>query len=167
MADVSVAALLLRLVISMVVVLALMLVAAKVLRRANTTVAGKAAAKAGGKAGTPITVVAQAPLGKGISVAVVHTAGRELVLGITPQQVSLLAGGVQPVDRHDGDDGRARAQRTDLTDAVRRALVDDASTPHPTTARIAAAGSERSDGERALSAWTDALESLRERTLRR
>jgi len=88
--DVSLVALLVRVVVSLGVVLAVMAGAAAVLRRSG--VAGTAA---GGKRGTrrrtvPVEVVARHGLSRGAFVTVVRLGERALVLGVTEHQVSLL-----------------------------------------------------------------------------
>ena len=165
MADVSLAALALRLVVSMAVVVALMLVAAKALRRTQ----GRLASGGGSKRRQvlDITVVAQQALSRHASVAVVHHGGRELVVGVTDQQVTLLAEGIAPRIDDEEPSGSSRSRRARTT-TVR---IDD----EPAAAGIAADGPSRfmrsaEDAariEKGMSAWTEALEALRERTVRR
>lgn len=85
MQDVSLAALLGRLVISLVVVMALMALAAKAMR-------GRAL---GGmrvrKQPAAIEVLGRHPLSRSSSIAVVRAGGRHLVLGVTDNSVRVLA----------------------------------------------------------------------------
>ena len=169
MPDTSLAALALRLAVSMGVVIGLMVVAAKVLKRAQAYAAssgpGRAAGRGARRAATvtrlPIEVQTIAPLGRGASVALVRAAGRELVVGITEQHVTLLHAGPEPVELDpDGDpegDGWDAAL-TELTDPER------IPSPSPGAARIAALVPTSPGGS---SAWTVALETLRARTVRR
>ena len=88
--DVSLLALLVRVVVSLGVVLAVMAAAAAVLRRSG--VAGTAPA---GRRGTrrrslPMEVIARHGLSRSSSVAVVRLGERALVLGVTEHQVTLL-----------------------------------------------------------------------------
>ena len=85
--DVSAAALLLRLVVSLGIVLALMMGAAAVLRkRALPGIGG-----GGRRRPVPIEVVGRQGLGRSASVAIVRAGGRALVLGITDNAVIVLA----------------------------------------------------------------------------
>ena len=144
MADVSVFALLARLVVSLAVVLGLMAVAARLLAR--QTKGGRLARRL---TPVPIEVLARQSLGKNSSVAVVHAAGRALIVGVTDSQVTLLAEGdpqiLQP--REEPED-----PATTITAAAR--------TRSPWTA-------PGSTGAAAFSPWTAMLETLRERTVRR
>ena len=170
MGDISVAELALRLVVSLAVVVALMLIAAKLLRR----VGGGLPSLTGGKATvTPIDIAAVRPLTRNASVAVVRVAGRELVLGVTEQEVSLLHSGIEPREL----DLAPTAAGSDVSDDA-GGDGETATTPSflsslPITARIAVGGADRARRHRerqpqaGLPAWTDALESLRERTVRR
>src|SRR5688500_1413126 len=88
MGDVSIFALLARLVISLTVVLGLMAFAAKLLARQT----------GGGRLSRhvkpiPIEVLARHSLGKNSSVAVVHAAGKALIVGVTDTHVTLLGEG--------------------------------------------------------------------------
>lgn len=174
MADVSLAALALRLAVSMGVVIGLMVVAAKLLRRAQAYAAGGAAKHADLTGGTgrgrrrgrvttiPIAVTSVAPLTRTASVAVVRAAGREMVLGVTETQVTLLHSSAElradlELD-HDLDD----LELLDEPTAVEAAT----SSPTPTAARIAAVGSGTPDRVAGMPAWTDALETLRAMTVR-
>ena len=88
--DTSLAALLVRVVVSLGVVLAVMAGAAAVLRRsgvAGTAVAGR---RGGRRRPVPVEVVARHGLSRGAFVTVVRLGGRALVLGVTEHQVSLL-----------------------------------------------------------------------------
>jgi flagellar biogenesis protein FliO len=88
--DTSLAALLVRVVVSLGVVLAVMAGAAAVLRRsgvAGTAVAGR---RGGRRRPVPVEVLARHGLSRGAFVTVVRLGGRALVLGVTEHQVSLL-----------------------------------------------------------------------------
>ena len=160
MTDVSVISLLVRLAVSMTVVIALMLLAARILRR---TAGGMGMSGRGKERRTPIDVQTLQPLTKTAHVAVVRAAGRELVLGITDQQVTLLHSGIEPRDSLvDLDLDTADTSET-TTDDERITPLDVTST----RARIAPVPAEDATAPSALTAWTDALETLREKTVRR
>jgi len=142
MEDVSVVALLARLVVSLGVVLALMYVAARLLARQS----------GGGRLTrttrpVPITVLARHSLGKNSSVAVVQAAGKSLIVGVTDAQVTLLAeGDPHLLDQPEEDPA------TTITAAARTR------SPWTAPARNGAAMS---------SPWTAMLDTLRDRTARR
>ncbi|AXV05860.1 hypothetical protein DVS28_a1160 [Euzebya pacifica] len=161
MTDVSVISLLARLAVSMTVVIALMLLAARILRR---TAGGMGIGGRGKERRTPIDVQTLQPLTKTAHVAVVRAAGRELVLGITDQQVTLLHSGIEPRDSLvDLDLDAADTTSETTTDDERISPLDVTST----RARIAPVPAEDATTPSALTAWTDALETLREKTVRR
>ena len=83
--DTSAAALLLRLVVSLGIVLALMMGAAAVLKRRSMPGSGMR------RRPVPIEVVGRQGLGRSASVAIVRAGGRALVLGITDNAVNVLA----------------------------------------------------------------------------
>jgi flagellar protein FliO/FliZ len=85
--DVSLPALLLRLVVSMAVVLLLVRLAANLLQR--STAGGKVRRR--GRA--EVEVLLRQPLGRRSSIGVVRAGDRALVLGITDQSITLLAEG--------------------------------------------------------------------------
>lgn len=72
--------LVLRLVFSLAVVLGLMLLVARVAQR-----------RLGSRAGAPLSVLHRQAVGRHASVAVVAVGGRTLLLGVTEQQVQMLA----------------------------------------------------------------------------
>ena len=144
MADVSVFALVVRLIVSLAVVLGLMAVAARLLAR--QTRGGRLARHV---KPVPIEVLARHSLGKNSSVAVVSAAGRALIVGVTDTHVTLLGEGdpqalLPPVEEED--------PATTITAAAR--------TRSPWTA-------PGSTGAAAFSPWTAMLDTLRERTVRR
>lgn len=144
MEDVSVFALLARLVISLGVVLGLMALAARLLAR--QTKGGRLARHI---KPVPIEVLARHNLGKNSSVAVVHAAGKALIVGVTDSQVTLLAeGDPQALTPPEQEEDPA----TTITAAAR--------TRSPWTA-------PGTTGAAAFSPWTAMLETLRERTVRR
>lgn len=83
MSDASPAVVLLRLVLAVGVVVGLLLVTARLTRRVGSGGAGPARGA--------IRIVARQPLGRNASIAVIETAGRTFVLGVTDRQVSLLS----------------------------------------------------------------------------
>lgn len=83
MEDISVAALLGRLAVSMAIVLGLLWLAARVARK-------RGLGNTGGSGGTRIEVLARQGLGRTSSVQLVRVAGRTLVLGVTDTSVSVL-----------------------------------------------------------------------------
>lgn len=85
--DVSLPALLLRLVVSMAVVLLLVRLAGNLLQRST----GGAKVRRRGRA--EVEVLVRQPLGRRSSISVVRTGDRALVLGITDQHITLLAEG--------------------------------------------------------------------------
>lgn len=165
MEDVSLLSLLVRLAVSMTVVVGLMLLAAKILRRSAT---GMGITGKGGKTTrTPINVAALQPLTKAAHVAVVRAGGRELVVGVTDHQVTLLHSSIEP--RQD----LADLDTTLDLDAVKAdALADQegaelTSRTRAGTRTVPSAASTPEQGQAGLSAWTDALEMLRDKTVRR
>ena len=138
MGDVSLAHLFGRLAISMVVVLGLLALAARVMRRRN----GMGGSVAGRRTTrTQIEIVARQQLSRGSSLTVVRTGDRVLVLGVTDSSVTLLR------------DGEAPAELT--------APIDD-----PTTGTRSPRTAITGTGRR-TPPWMSALETLRERTVRR
>jgi flagellar protein FliO/FliZ len=138
--DTSLAALLARVVVSLAVVLVVMWGAATVLRRSG--VAGTAATgRRGVKRTAPVEVIARRGLSRGASLIVVRLGGRALVLGVTEQQVSVLAE-IDP------------AELDAPVDAIDEGSSDAGSTAGPGI------------GSGSLP-WKVALEQLRERTVRR
>jgi flagellar protein FliO/FliZ len=137
--DTSLAALLARVVVSLGVVLVVMWGAATVLRRSG--VAGTAATGRRGARTAPVEVIARRGLSRGASVIVVRLGGRALVLGVTEQQVSVLAE-IDP------------AELDAPVDALDGGSSDAGSTAGPGI------------GSGSLP-WKVALEQLRERTVRR
>lgn len=159
MPDVSAGALMIRLAVSLVVVVCLMLIAAKVLRR----VSDRLPSVTGGSRSrtvTPIDVSVVRQITRAASVAVVRVAGREMILGVTDHEVTLLHSGIEP---------KAALEAAADTALGGGSTTTTTSTPQtPDAARIAASGHpRRPEPATPLSAWTDALESLRERTVRR
>jgi flagellar biogenesis protein FliO len=138
--DTSLAALLVRVVVSLAVVLVVMWGAATVLRRSGVT--GTAATgRRGGRRKPPVEVIARHGLSRGASVTIVRLGGRALVLGVTEHQVSLLTE-VDPAELDTPVDG-----------------IDEGSS---------SAGSTAGPGIGSGSLpWKVALEQLRERTVRR
>ncbi|HEV7535074.1 MAG TPA: flagellar biosynthetic protein FliO [Acidimicrobiia bacterium] len=86
--DMSLLALLIRVVVSLGVVLAIMAGTAAVLRRSGLT--GTAGPGRRGVRRRPVEVLARHGLSRGASVTVVRLGGRGLVLGVTDHQVTLL-----------------------------------------------------------------------------
>jgi flagellar biogenesis protein FliO len=138
--DTSLAALLVRVVVSLGVVLVVMWGAATVLRRSGV-VGTAATGRRGGRRTAPVEVVARHGLARGASVIVVRLGGRALVLGVTEQHVSLL---------------------TEIDPAELDAPVDALDTGSSDAGSTAGPGI----GSGSLP-WKVALEQLRERTVRR
>ena len=90
MADTSFAELLLRLVVSLGVVVGLMVVAARVARRYGR-IGGLPVAGGRRAPSVRIEVLARQPLGRTGSIAVVRAGGRDLILGVTEAQITVLA----------------------------------------------------------------------------
>ncbi len=90
MPDSSVLGLLARLVVSLAVVIGLMILLASFLRKRGVVV-GSGGRKQRGGVSWNIDVLARRGLGRNVQVAVVRAGGRTLLLGITEQQVSMLA----------------------------------------------------------------------------
>ena len=143
MGDVSLAHLFGRLAISMVVVLGLLALASRVIRRRSgmggTSASGRRTTR------TQIEVVARQQLSRGSALAVVRTGDRVLVLGVTDTSVTLLRDGEAPAEipapdtgQHAGPNAEPRSPRTAILGTGRR-------TPP----------------------WMSAVETLRERTVRR
>lgn len=135
--DVSLLALLVRVVVSLGVVLAIMAAAAAVLRRSGVVGAAPAGKRGMRRRSLPLEVIARHGLSRGSSLAVVRLGERALVLGVTEHQVTLLT-------------------------EVDPAELD--ATPDPDELFVGPAGPGTGAG--ALP-WKVALEQLRERTVRR
>jgi flagellar biogenesis protein FliO len=141
MGDTSVLELALRLVFSLGVVLAIMAGAATVLKRSKGF---NAAVR---RRPVELAVVARQSLGKHASLAVVHTGGRELVIGITNASISLLSDREAPASQdQDHQDQDEAIIALDLTATPRKAIVS---------------------GSAAQPAWKTAVETMRDRTVRR
>lgn len=143
MADVSVFALLARLVVSLGVVLGLMWLAAKLLARQS----GGGRSLRGSRP-VPIQVLARSSLSKNTSVAVVQAAGKALIVGITDSQVTLLGEG-------------------DLEALNPPVEEEDPATTITAAARTRSPWAMPNAGTAAFSPWTATLETLRDRTARR
>ncbi len=93
MLDSSVITLVLRLVVSLAIVIGVMFLVAGTLRKRGIVVGNGSTSKMGRGRRTPfdLEVVARRPLGRNAQLAVVRTAGKTLVLGITEHQVTMLA----------------------------------------------------------------------------
>ena len=88
--DVSLLALLVRVVVSLGVVLAVMAAAAAVLRRSGVVGTAPAGRRGMRRRSLPLEVIARHGLSRGSSLAVVRLGERALVLGVTEHQVTLL-----------------------------------------------------------------------------
>jgi flagellar protein FliO/FliZ len=139
MADASLVGMLGRLAVSLAVVFGLMALLAAYLRRRGTGGLGISSGGANGsrRRTSVIDVVARQALGRTASVAVVRTAGRALVLGVTDSKITVLA------------EADASALETGIES------MEPAGTPAPVGANGAG------------TAWTTFVDALRERTLRR
>lgn len=170
MDEVSLGALLLRLVVSMGVVVSLMLLAARLLRRTAGRTGGRTR---GGKVRrTPITIAASQPITKAAHVAVVRAGGRELVVGVTDHQVTLLHSAIEPRDDLEDLDVATTSDELRTPLAVGSATTAAQPLTDIAGARIAPATTTPAQGipqatQGSQSAWTDALEMLREKTVRR
>jgi flagellar protein FliO/FliZ len=88
--ETSVAALLVRVIVSLGVVLLIMWGTAAVLRRSGVLGTAPAARRGVRRRGMPVEVIARHGLSRTSSLAVVRLGGRALVLGVTDHQVTLL-----------------------------------------------------------------------------
>ena len=132
----STASLLIRLVVSLAIVVGLMVLATKFVRKR-----GYGGSAAGPRRGTPIAdveVVARRELSRNSSVVVVRAAGRNLILGVSDNNVTLLG---------EADEMPAERELAEVIPAPRTEPAQGA--PHPD------------------SAWKALLDHLRERTVRR
>lgn len=137
MSDVSVFELFARLVVALALVLGLMAGGARLLRKRGIDLSGMSRGQ--GPRRQTVDVLARRVLSKNASVAVVRAGGRTLVLGVTNERVNLLAEAAP-----DSDDPL---------------VVEEAHwTELPRPVGVGAQGG---------SPWKMALESLRERTVRR
>jgi flagellar protein FliO/FliZ len=132
--DVSTAELFVRLVVSLGVVLGLMAVAAAVLRK------GRGFKSAILRRPATVDVVSRQRLSRRASIALIRVSGRELVVGVTDNTITLLS-------------------ETEV-EAEEPAPVAEDVPVAPGTAHLGGAPT-------AGSPWTIALETLRERTVRR
>lgn len=135
--DVSLLALLVRVVVSLAVVLAVMAASAAVLRRSGVVGATPSGRRGVRRRSFPLEVIARHGLSRSSSLAVVRLGERALVLGVTEHQVTLLT-------------------EVDPAELAAPPEVDD------TVAEPAGPGI----GPGTLP-WKVALEQLRERTVRR
>jgi len=176
----SVLELLVRLVISMAAVMAVMGLAARLVRRRQGTgplLAGRRSPATGpdSRAGrargrkphpaAPIEVLYRRPLSKGAAVSLVEATGRTFLLGVTEQSVTLLA-----ELRGPGAPGAAAALAQGAAGAVQLMgpvnLTDEdewQQTGRMPVCERGPSGAETSENN----AWKLALDSLRERTVRR
>jgi len=180
---ISVIELLVRLVISMVAVMAVMGIAARVVRRrqgagpivptrsrSGPGLAGRPGRARARKtrAAPPLEVLYRRPLSKGAAVSLVEATGRTFLLGVTDHSVTLLAelagpapAGAPPVPGQLAPGQLAPGQQTgpplNLTDED-----EWQQTGRTPGCERGPAGAETSDN-----AWKLALDSLRERTVRK
>ncbi len=146
MADASVFELFARLIVALAVVIGLMVVCARLLKKRGIDLTAGSRRNSSNR--QTIEVVARRGLTKGTSVAIVHAAGKSLVLGVTDQRVTLLSeseivnlpGDLIGSDSNDNFEG---AHWTGLSQTANVSQV------------------------RGGSPWKMALETLRERTVRR
>jgi flagellar protein FliO/FliZ len=171
--------LLLRLVISMAVVMAVMALAARLVRRRQGTVAGpRNVTGRGGRGNTAngigamfgraksrqarpeplVDVVFRRPLAKGAWVTLVEACGKRFLVGVTEQSVTLLAE-LPPVGAPLDEPGAALAGHSGQD--IR---IDD---DWLKTGRMPASLEGATTDGRSDNAWKLALDSLRERTVRR
>ena len=140
MGDVSLAHLFGRLAISMVVVLGLLALAARFARRRG--IGGAAPVSGKRTTRTQIEIVARQQLSRGSALTVVRTGDRVLLLGVTDTSITLLRDGEAPAELPAPDlppaSASNRSPRTAITGTGRR-------TPP----------------------WMSAVETLRERSVRR
>jgi flagellar protein FliO/FliZ len=132
----STASLLIRLVVSLGIVIALMVLATKVVRKRGY--GGSAAAPARGASSASVEVLARRGLSRNSSVVVVRAGGRNLVLGVSDNNVTLLS---------EADEA-----------AVELELAEVIPAPRTGPSR----GTQGSG-----SAWKALLDHMRERTVRR
>lgn len=141
MADQSIAMVLLRLVIAVVVVVGLLLLTAKLTRRIGI--------KTNGSTGAAIHLVSRQPLSRNASIAVVRAGDRTLVLGVTDHAVTLLT-------------DRASFDLPEAEPGIRRRNTGNGSSPDQDTRPPAAGvGTEVPETSAGL------MGKLRERTVRR
>ena len=132
----STASLLIRLVVSLGIVIALMVLATKVVRKRGY--GGSVAAPTRGTSSSTVEVLARRGLSRNSSVVVVRAGGRNLVLGVSDNNVTLLS---------EADEA---AVELELAEVI----------PAPRTGPSRGAQSSGS-------AWKALLDHMRERTVRR
>lgn len=134
-------ALVLRLAVSLTVVIGLMVLLAGFMKKRGLVVGGS---NGGRRSGPPVAidVVGRRALGRQAQVAVVRTAGRLLVLGVTDQQVTMLT----------------------ETAADECADIEVLDMVHPGSQGT---GSSTAAANRPGPAWKTMLDSMRDRTVRR
>ena len=143
--SVSASSLLVQMVVGLVVIIFL-------IKMASKFVQGRGGRSLGHKPRSQgVTVVGRQSLGKGVQVAVVAAGQRTYLLGVTPQQVTLLGeiDGDEPVSSSHHDDSAGELQ-----------LLPGGNRP-----ALSAAASLPADGS--LPAWKSAIEQMRVRTARR
>ena len=117
----------------------------------------KGALKAGGRAGSgrgAVQVLARQSLSRTSSVAVVQVGERALVLGVTEQQVTLLT---------EADAAAVAAPQ----ETVQRTPVETTEARHVTSPALPAPRNALAGSALSPATWTQAIEALRERTIRR
>lgn len=150
MADASVFELFARLIVALAIVIGLMMLCARILKKRGIDLTSGARRNAGAR--HSVDVLARRVLTRNASVAVVRAGGKTLILGVTDQQVTMLTEADIPLDI-----GNAHSDKTHV-DGEPVVYEEAQWTELPQAVGVSARGG---------SPWKMALESLRERTVRR
>jgi flagellar protein FliO/FliZ len=141
----------LRIGFSLFVVFLLMWGIAKVMRRPLA-----------GRGGDVLSVVTRQQLTRGASVAIVKVAGRALILGVTDQQVTLLAEASMEDIEPARASGHVHRSPVDLV-----ALAEGGAPVHDADVPVSPAAGPLSGSALSPATWAAALSFLRDRTARR
>ncbi len=150
MLDASVLTLLVRLVVSLGIVLGLMFLAAGFMRKRGIVLGngGLAKSQANRSAAPQLEILARKGLGRNAQLAVVHAAGKTLVLGITEHQITMLSEAEFHHDLNDVYVTNADGIAIDSLEAQRTALLGS-----PTQGQFPT--------------WKTFMENVREKTTRK
>lgn len=155
---VSAPELLLQLVLGLGLVLVLVAVAARVLRRRGNGIALRVQRR-----DSTIRVLGRQPMGRGVSVAVVQVGERAYLIGITPTTIHPLGDAdVKCLSSNDSD-----ALRDGTGIGRTKSLVTWTSGKTSSTSGDGLVLGKGYRSQRSASTWTQAIDNLRELTLRR
>ncbi len=148
--DSSLASMLPRVFISMAVVVIVMWIAARISKNRQDGGSSRMGIKASSRPAV-VQVLGRSGVGKNAAVSVVRAGDKTLVVGITDQQITLLA---------ELDDEMSSDAVTDITERTQQRELDS----RPQWTGVSASSTSQSNSEQT---WKGLLEQVRERTVRR